>query len=74
MYPAVPGAVKLGMDKARAKGKPIGRPVVVDIVDAKLVVQLRQEGKSWSQIAEALLPETLARFPAVIEEAQQAGR
>ncbi len=46
-------AVKLGMDKARAKGKPIGRPVVVDMVDAELVVQLRQEGKSWSQIAEA---------------------
>ena len=46
-------AVKLGMDKARAKGKPIGRPVVVDMVDADLVVQLRQEGKSWSQIAEA---------------------
>ena len=46
-------AVKLGMDKARAKGKPIGRPVVVDMVDAELVVQLRQEGKSWSQVAEA---------------------
>ena len=46
-------AVKLGMDKARTEGKPIGRPVVVDMVDAHLVVQLRQEGKSWSQIAEA---------------------
>ncbi len=46
-------AVKLGMDKARANGKPIGRPVVVDMVDANLVVQLRHEGKSWSEIAEA---------------------
>jgi len=46
-------AVKLGMEKARAKGKPIGRPVVVDRVDAKLVVELRTEGKSWREIAEA---------------------
>jgi DNA invertase Pin-like site-specific DNA recombinase len=46
-------AVKLGMDKARAKGKAIGRPVVVDRVDAGLVVQLRQDGKSWREIAEA---------------------
>jgi DNA invertase Pin-like site-specific DNA recombinase len=46
-------AVRLGMDKARAKGKAIGRPVVVDRVDAGLVVQLRAEGKSWREIAEA---------------------
>ena len=46
-------AVKLGMDKARARGKAIGRPVVVDKVDAKLVVQLRNEGRSWREIAEA---------------------
>jgi DNA invertase Pin-like site-specific DNA recombinase len=46
-------AVRLGMDKARAKGKPIGRPVVVDRVDGDLVVQLRNEGKSWREIAEA---------------------
>jgi DNA invertase Pin-like site-specific DNA recombinase len=49
-------AVKLGMDKARAKGKAIGRPVVVDRVDAGLVVQLRQDGKSWWEIAEAHPP------------------
>jgi DNA invertase Pin-like site-specific DNA recombinase len=49
-------AVRLGMDKARAKGKTIGRPVVVDRVDAALVVQLRQEGKSWREIAEAHPP------------------
>ena len=46
-------AVKLGMAKARAKGKAIGRPVVVDKVDADLVVQLRNAGKSWREIAEA---------------------
>ena len=46
-------SVKLGMDKAQAKGKPIGRPVVVNIVEANLAVQLRQEGKSQSQIAKA---------------------
>jgi DNA invertase Pin-like site-specific DNA recombinase len=46
-------AVKLGMDKAQAKGKAIGRPVVVDKVDAELVVRLRDEDKSWREIAEA---------------------
>ena len=45
-------AVKLGMVKARAKGKAIGRPVVVDKVYAELVVQLRSQGKSWRKIAE----------------------
>ena len=49
-------AVRLGMYKARAKGKAIGRPVVVDKVDATLVVQLRKEGKSWREIAEAHPP------------------
>ena len=46
-------SVKLGMDKARAKGKAIGRPVVVDKVDAGLVARLRAEGQSWREIAEA---------------------
>ena len=46
-------AVKLGMEKARARGNPIGRPVVADRVDAELVVTLRGEGKSWREIAEA---------------------
>jgi hypothetical protein len=32
------------MDKARAKGEAIGRPVVLERVDAYLVVQLRSEG------------------------------
>jgi DNA invertase Pin-like site-specific DNA recombinase len=43
-------AVRLGMDKARAKGKAIGRPAVVDKVDSGLVVQLRNEGKSWRKL------------------------
>jgi DNA invertase Pin-like site-specific DNA recombinase len=46
-------AVRLGMVKARAKGKAIGRPVVVDRVDAGLVVRLRQDGRSWREIAKA---------------------
>ena len=41
------------MEKAKAKGKLIGRPVVVDKVDAELVVRLRKRGRSWSEIAEA---------------------
>jgi DNA invertase Pin-like site-specific DNA recombinase len=45
-------AVKLGMEKARAKGNPIGRPVVVDKVDTELVVHLRAQGQSWREIAE----------------------
>ena len=49
-------AVKLGMEKARARGKAIGRPMVVDKVDAELVVQLKNEGKSWREIAEAHPP------------------
>ncbi len=46
-------AVKLGMEKARNKGKSIGRPMVVGSVDSELVVTLRNAGKSWAQIAEA---------------------
>jgi hypothetical protein len=46
-------AVRLGMDKARAKGEAIGRSLVVERVEAHLVVQLRNEGKSWREIAEA---------------------
>ncbi len=49
-------AVRLGMEKAKAKGKPIGRPVVVDKVDAELVVTLRGQSKSWREIAEAHPP------------------
>jgi len=46
-------AVRLGMEKARSKGKKIGRPLVVDKVDAELVMQLRKVGKSWREVAEA---------------------
>ena len=45
--------VKLGMEKARAKGKNVGRPVVINSVDAQLVVRLRNEGRSWREIADA---------------------
>ena len=31
------------MEKAQAKGKNVGRPVLVDKVDADLVVRLRNE-------------------------------
>ncbi len=46
-------AVKLGMDKARSQGKAVGRPSVVDKVDAELVARLRDDGRSWREIAEA---------------------
>ena len=46
-------AVRLGMEKARAEGKSVGRPVVADRVDADLVVRLRSQGRSWREIAEA---------------------
>ncbi|MFC1944489.1 recombinase family protein [Chloroflexota bacterium] len=46
-------AVKLGMEKARAKGKNVGRPVVMDKVNAEFVVQLKAQNKSWREIAEA---------------------
>ena len=46
-------AVKLGMEKAKARGRPIGRPVIVDKVDSELVVALREEGKSWREVSEA---------------------
>lgn len=49
-------AVKLGMEKARAEGKAIGRPVVVDKVDAEFVSRLRAQGNSWREIAEAHPP------------------
>jgi len=49
-------AVKLGMEKAKAQGKPVGRPSVVDNVDAGLVVRLRSQGYSWREIAEAHPP------------------
>lgn len=44
-------AVRLGMEKARAKGKAVGRPVVVGYIDRELVLKLRSQGKSWKEIA-----------------------
>lgn len=44
------------MEKAKAKGKPIGRPVVVDRVDAEFVLRLRSQGASWREVADAHLP------------------
>jgi len=39
--------------KGKAKGKAVGRPLVVDKVDAEMVVRLRREGRSWREIREA---------------------
>lgn len=49
-------AVRLGMEKAKAEGKKVGHPVVVNKVDADLVLRLRSQGKSWREIAEAHPP------------------
>ncbi len=49
-------AVKLGMEKAKAQGKSVGRPSVVSRVDVELVARLRDDGKSWREIAEAHPP------------------
>lgn len=45
-------AVRLGMEKARGQGKPVGRPVVVEAIDAGLIVRLRNDGLSWREITE----------------------
>ncbi len=49
-------AVRLGMEQAKARGKAVGRPAVVDKVDAELVARLRAQGMSWREIAEAHPP------------------
>lgn len=41
--------VKAGLRNARAKGKRLGRPRV--IVDAARIVELRERGRSWREIA-----------------------
>ena len=46
----------MGMGKAKAMGKAVGRPDVVDNIDAELVLSLRIQSKSWSEIAEAHHP------------------
>jgi DNA invertase Pin-like site-specific DNA recombinase len=49
-------AVRVGMDKARAQGKEVGRPLVVDRIDAELVAGLREQGWSGRAIAAAHPP------------------
>jgi DNA invertase Pin-like site-specific DNA recombinase len=44
--------VKAGLETARAKGKRLGRPQV--IVDIHRIAALRQQGRSWPQIAREL--------------------
>jgi DNA invertase Pin-like site-specific DNA recombinase len=44
--------VKAGLDRARAQGKRIGRPGVA--VNASQIASLRDQGRSWRQIADAL--------------------
>ncbi|MFH1087416.1 MAG: hypothetical protein V1737_02365 [Chloroflexota bacterium] len=41
------------MGEARAAGKNVGRPVVVDKVDADVVLRPRSQGRSWREIAKA---------------------
>lgn len=53
-------AVRLGMEKAKAQGKAVGRPMVVNKVDGELVARLRVQGRSWREIAEAHRPVKLA--------------
>lgn len=43
-------AVRLGMEKAKSKGKHVGRPIVRDRVDAQLVKALRAQGKNWREV------------------------
>ena len=44
--------VKAGLRNAKAKGKRLGRPHIV--VDVRKVAVLREQGRSWPQIAEQL--------------------
>ena len=39
-------------DKPQRTGNPVGRPIVIDSIDAELVVRFRNAGLSWAQIAE----------------------
>lgn len=43
-------AVKLGMGKARAAGKNVGRPEVAKKLAISLIAQMRSEGRSWAEI------------------------
>jgi DNA invertase Pin-like site-specific DNA recombinase len=44
--------VKAGLRNAKAKGKRLGRPQI--IVDVRKVAALREQGRSWPQIAKQL--------------------
>jgi len=44
--------VKAGLRKAKAKGRRLGRPQIV--VDVRKVAALREQGRSWPQIAKQL--------------------
>lgn len=44
--------VKAGLRSARAKGRKLGRPQI--IVDVRKVAALREQGRSWPQIAKQL--------------------
>lgn len=45
---------RLGLAKARAAGKRLGRPRAADAPDPAVVATLRTEGKSWGQVARKL--------------------
>ena len=44
--------VKPGLETARAKGHRLGRPQV--IIDVRRIAALRQQGRSWPQVAKEL--------------------
>ena len=43
--------IRAGMERVRREGRPIGRPRLVDQVDAQFVGERRSQGESWRQIA-----------------------
>jgi putative DNA-invertase from lambdoid prophage Rac len=42
---------RLGLEKAKANGKRLGRPMVLSDATAARVKKLRAEGKSWAHVA-----------------------
>jgi len=42
---------RLGLEKAKAEGKRLGRPMVLSEAKAERVKKLRAKGKSWAQVA-----------------------
>ena len=44
--------VKAGLDRVRSRGRKLGRPRVV--VDAATIASLRNQGRSWREIVQAL--------------------